>query len=107
MPMEREISSKKITMCFMSAFAIRTTLILTTIETAWFAFLSHSQDYASTIIYAISLGGDTDTIASMAGAISSAYLGIDAIPQEWVARLENKDYIQSLADKLWQIASNK
>jgi poly(ADP-ribose) glycohydrolase ARH3 len=74
------------------------------VPTSIFAFLSHSHDFASTIIYAISLGGDTDTIASMAGAISGAYLGIDAIPQEWIARLENRDYLQSLADKLWQIA---
>ena len=77
------------------------------VPTSIFAFLSHSHDFASTIIYAISLGGDTDTIASMAGAISGAYLGIDAIPQEWIARLENKDYVQNLADKLWQIASSQ
>ena len=42
--------------------------------------LSHPQDFASTVIYAVSLGGDTDTIASMAGAISGVYLGIEALP---------------------------
>jgi len=57
------------------------------------------------VIYAISLGGDTDTIASMAGAISGAYLGIEAIPQDWKAKLENRGYIETLAERLWQIAT--
>lgn len=75
------------------------------VPTAIFAFLSHPQDFVSTVAYAISLGGDTDTIASMAGAISGAYLGLDAIPSKWRERLENADYILNLADKLWYLAS--
>ena len=72
--------------------------------TAIFSFLAHPRDFASTIVYAISLGGDTDTIASMAGAISGAYLGIKAITQEWQERLANRDYILNLAGRLWQVA---
>jgi poly(ADP-ribose) glycohydrolase ARH3 len=78
---------------------------LNSVPTAIFSFLSHSQDFASTVIYAVSLGGDTDTIASMAGAISGAYLGINAIPVEWQGYLENRDYIANLADRLWRVAS--
>jgi len=52
----------------------------------------------------ISLGGDTDTTASMAGAISGAYLGIDAIPSDWIEQVENRDYISRLAHKLWQVS---
>jgi poly(ADP-ribose) glycohydrolase ARH3 len=74
------------------------------VPTAIFSFLAHPGDFASTIVYAISLGGDTDTIASMAGAISGAYLGIEAIPQEWQERLENRDYILNLAERLWHVA---
>jgi poly(ADP-ribose) glycohydrolase ARH3 len=75
------------------------------VPTAIFAFLSHPQDFASVAIYAVSLGGDTDTIASMAGAISGAYLGMDVIPYEWQRHLENRDYILNLAHRLWQVAS--
>jgi poly(ADP-ribose) glycohydrolase ARH3 len=75
------------------------------VPTAIFAFLAHPQDFVSTVIYAVGLGGDTDTIASMAGAISGAYLGIDAIPSEWQEQLENRDCISDLAGKLWQLAS--
>ena len=77
------------------------------VPTAIFAFLAHPGDFASTVIYAISLGGDTDTIASMAGAISGAYLGVDALPGEWLSRLENRDYLFSLAESLWQAASGR
>jgi poly(ADP-ribose) glycohydrolase ARH3 len=41
----------------------------------------------------------------MAGAISGAYLGIEAIPSSWRAKLENREYIEALAEKLWQIAT--
>jgi poly(ADP-ribose) glycohydrolase ARH3 len=75
------------------------------VPTAIYCFLSQPQSYKDTVIYAISLGGDTDTIAAMAGAISGAYLGIEAIPSEWRAKLENGEYIGDLAEKLWQIAT--
>lgn len=75
------------------------------VPTAMFCFLSHPCDFASTVVYAISLGGDTDTIACMAGAISGAHLGVDALPAAWIGRLENHDYIASLAEGLWQLAA--
>jgi poly(ADP-ribose) glycohydrolase ARH3 len=77
------------------------------IPTAIFSFLVHVHDFASTVTYSVSLGGDTDTIASMAGAISGAYLGADALPPEWLRQLENGDYISSLADRLWQASSGR
>ncbi|MFC1982785.1 ADP-ribosylglycohydrolase family protein [Chloroflexota bacterium] len=74
------------------------------VTAAIFSFLSNHESFISTVTYAISLGGDTDTIASMAGAISGAYLGIDAIPGDWIEQLENRDYMSSLARKLWHVS---
>ena len=74
------------------------------VPTAIYCFLRHPQSYEDATIYAISLGGDTDTIASMVGAISGAYLGVDAIPRQWREKLENRDHIESLAEELWRIA---
>jgi len=78
---------------------------LRSVPTAIYSFLKQPRSYRDTVIYAISLGGDTDTIASMAGAISGAYLGIEAIPGEWRAKLENKDYIEGLAERLWRLTT--
>ena len=70
------------------------------VPTAIYCFLRQPQSYKDTVTYAVSLGGDTDTIAAMAGAISGAYLGIEAIPSEWRAKLENREYIEALAENL-------
>ncbi len=76
------------------------------VPTAIYCFLRQPQSYKDTVIYAISLGGDTDTIAAMAGAISGAYLGIEAIPSEWRAKLENREYIEALAENLATSVNN-
>ena len=78
---------------------------LNSVPTAIYCFLKQPKSYKDSVIYAISLGGDTDTIASMAGAISGAYLDIEAIPQEWRLKLENKASIEDLAERLWQTAT--
>lgn len=45
----------------------------------------------------IRLGGDTDTIASIAGQISGTYLGTGGLPVELLARVPEKSSIDSIA----------
>ncbi len=77
------------------------------VPTAIYAFISHSHDFEDSVAYAVSLGGDTDTIGAMTGAISGAYHGKRGIPKRWLDVLENsergRDYIERLAEKLWEI----
>ena len=75
------------------------------VPTAIYSFLLQPKSYKDCVIYAISLGGDTDTIAAMAGAISGAYLGVEAIPREWKVKLENRAYIEALSEGLWQLTT--
>jgi len=63
--------------------------------------LSAFNKVQQTIFYAISLGGDTDTIATMAGAISGAFYG-DLLPDYWLNRLEGKLVADDLATKLYE-----
>ncbi|KAM3833893.1 ADP-ribosylhydrolase ARH3-like [Diretmus argenteus] len=44
-----------------------------------------------TMAYSLALGGDTDTIACMAGAIAGAHYGIEAIPQAWIKSCEGAE----------------
>jgi len=39
----------------------------------------------------------------MTGAISGAFLGIEYIPEEWRSKLENRVYIEELADNLYKL----
>ena len=73
------------------------------VPTAIYCFLSRPDSFAGAISGAISLGGDTDTIGAMTGAISGAYLGVDAIPGQWQGKLENRRYIAELAESLCNI----
>ncbi len=55
-----------------------------------YSFLKSPDDYRSTIRTAIAVGGDVDTTAAMAGAISGAHLGLSAIPRNLAHRLNDR-----------------
>lgn len=42
----------------------------------------------------------------MACGISGVYLGINAIPDNWISKLENHEYIKALAKKLHDVKIN-
>jgi poly(ADP-ribose) glycohydrolase ARH3 len=83
---------------------------LEAVPASLFAVLRHPDSFADAVLGGISMGGDTDTIGAMAGAIAGARFGIKGIPQEWLANLENgvegKDFIVSLARKATASAAN-
>lgn len=55
-----------------------------------YAFLRTPDDYWTTVCTAVGVGGDTDTMAAIAGAVSGARLGPAALPAELVARLNDR-----------------
>jgi poly(ADP-ribose) glycohydrolase ARH3 len=55
------------------------------------------RDVVATIRVAVSLGGDTDTVAAMAGAVIGAHLGAATIPTRLLERLEARERIVDLA----------
>ena len=65
-------------------------------------FIQTESEFERTIIYAISLGGDTDTIATMAGAIAGAFYGIEAIPESWQNVCEGREDALKNADELYE-----
>jgi len=72
--------------------------------TAIACFAASPDSYQECVCAAVMLGGDCDTIAAMAGAISGARLGIEAIPSSLLQSLENREqgrsYLIDLADRL-------
>ena len=55
-----------------------------------YAFLRSPDDYWETVCTAIGVGGDTDTLAAMAGAISGARLGPGALPHRLLERVNDR-----------------
>jgi poly(ADP-ribose) glycohydrolase ARH3 len=78
---------------------------LESVPTAIASFALKPESYEATVSNAVFLGGDTDTIAAMAGALSGAYLGTAGLPQRLAARLESspkgRAYLAKLADDLF------
>lgn len=64
--------------------------------TAAFAMFLLSGTFAHTVRNAVRLGGDTDTTASMAGALAGAFYGIEGIPEYFLERLEGRQRIADL-----------
>ncbi len=77
------------------------------VPAAIYSFSRNVDSFRDAVTYAISLGGDTDTIGAMTGAISGAYHGVEKIPEEWKNRLEKIDYIEKLAEELWNLKNRK
>jgi poly(ADP-ribose) glycohydrolase ARH3 len=73
---------------------------------AIYSFLRFGN-FKDSVIYAVSLGGDTDTIGAMSGAISGAYYGEGSIPKEWSEKLEEgekgRSYIKRLGEELYRV----
>ena len=74
------------------------------VPAAIYAFLACPESFAGAVELAIHLGGDTDTIGAMTGAIAGALHGVEAIPAEWLDSLENepkgRDHVRELAKRL-------
>jgi ADP-ribosylglycohydrolase len=54
-----------------------------------YSFLKYPDCYWDAIATSISVGGDVDTTGAMTGAISGAYLGMTALPNHLVSRLND------------------
>lgn len=77
------------------------------VPAAVYSFSRNVDSFKDAVTYAVSLGGDTDTIGAMTGAISGAYHGVGKIPKEWKNRLEKIDYIEKLAEGLWNLKNKR
>ena len=67
---------------------------------AIYSFLRFPSSFEDCLYCAIMHGGDRDTLGAMAGALSGAYLGFEAIPHLWRTKLENREKIEKLALEL-------
>jgi poly(ADP-ribose) glycohydrolase ARH3 len=78
---------------------------LESVPTAIACFVLAPMSYETAVAHAVFLGGDTDTIAAMTGALSGAFLGVKAIPGHLLQMLEDqgkgRTYIAALSDKLY------
>lgn len=75
--------------------------VVDTLEAAIWCVLN-TNSYESCVLKAVNLGGDTDTIAAVAGGLAGALYGYNAIPQKWRDILIKKEYIEMLCEKAFK-----
>jgi len=61
------------------------------------------RSFTSLLSFVKKLGGDTDTIAAMSGAIWGAFNGAEKLELEMLPRIEEQNEIQSVAAQLYKI----
>ncbi len=75
------------------------------VPSASYLAATYSPDFCDAIRAAISLGGDTDTIGGMVGAIVGAHVGEKGLPVEWIEQLEDgprgRSFARNLAERLF------
>lgn len=76
--------------------------VVPTVLMSLYAFLKSPQNYIATIERAIRAGGDVDSTAAIAGAISGAHNGIAAIPVHLVHSIKDSDQILALGKQLFE-----
>lgn len=69
--------------------------VIDSIEAAVWCLIT-SKSYEETVLKAINLGGDTDTIGAIAGGLSGLMYGYEGIPKEWKDCIIKRRWIEEL-----------
>ncbi len=75
-----------------------------TVPAAFYCFLKLAPEEG--LIAAASGGGDTDSIASIAGSLFGASQGASWIPKRWLACLEGRDRIEKVSEGLVNLSAD-
>jgi ADP-ribosylglycohydrolase len=82
-----------------------------TVPAALYCWAATPKDFRRCVTSAVLLGGDTDSVAAITGAIAAANLGDAAIPQDWIMKLNEwprtVSWMQELARALVTNCSGK
>lgn len=58
--------------------------------------LLNSKSYRETVLRAVNLGEDTDTVGTVAGGLAGLHFGLRDIPEQWLSQLARRDDIARL-----------
>jgi ADP-ribosylglycohydrolase len=71
--------------------------VVDSLEAALWCLLN-SENYMQTVLNAVNLGGDTDTIAAITGGLAAILYGVDSIPQYWIEALKKPELFQRIIE---------
>ena len=69
--------------------------VVDSIEAAVWCLLN-TDNFKDCLLKAVNLGHDTDTIAAIAGGIAGLYYGYSAIPENWLEKIQKREWIENM-----------
>ncbi|OPX75091.1 MAG: ADP-ribosylglycohydrolase [Methanoregulaceae archaeon PtaB.Bin152] len=60
-----------------------------------------TESFREAVPVAVSLGGDTDTVAAITGALAGSSYGVHTIPESWLSGLSGSGRVWRAAYRLW------
>ena len=72
--------------------------IVDTLEASFWCLLTNSS-YENTIVEAINLGQDPDTIACICGSMAGIIYGMNSFPSRWLDKLQKKEYLLDMFNR--------
>lgn len=70
---------------------------------AIYSVLKHPDSVKDTILCAVNHKGDSDSTGAIAGNIIGAYLGFDSIPKEWTEKIELRDLLEDISERMSEL----
>jgi len=78
--------------------------VVDTLEAVLWSFFN-TASYEESVLTAINLGGDTDTIGALVGGLAGLYYGFTAIPDRWNQNILKKKEIADLASEYFEFVT--
>ena len=69
--------------------------VFDTLEAAVWCLLN-SDCYKESVLKAVNLGDDTDTVGAVTGGLAGLFYGFENIPSEWNQVLQRKEWIEQI-----------
>ena len=66
-----------------------------------------NHDFEASLIAAVNLEGDADSVGAVTGAIAGAMYGYSAIPDRWLDKLQKKDILEDLINRMWNFVKER
>ena len=73
--------------------------VVDSLEAAIWCLLT-TKNYRECVLRAVNLGGDTDTIAAIAGGLAGLEYGYEEIPKKWIEVIARREWIYDLCCKM-------
>ena len=80
----------------LSADKIKSTgYVVDALEAAVWSLITTDR-FDQTLLKAVNLGDDTDTVGAIAGGLAGLYYGYDSIPEDWLSAIKRREWIEDM-----------